>query len=56
MSLLTDIQSDEQIPAQYDMTPEEWAEFQREYNDWANVVEKQHQDPLEDRPIYLWLT
>jgi len=34
--LLISIQSDEFIPAHYEMTPEEYAEFQEEYNEWAD--------------------
>lgn len=32
----TQIQCDECIPAPYDMTPEEYAEFCKEYNEWLD--------------------
>ena len=45
-----DIQSDEMIPAEYDMTPEELAEFQKQYNDWSDTNKQD-----DDRPLYIWL-
>jgi len=32
----TEIQCDECIPALYEMTPEEYAEFCKEYNEWLD--------------------
>lgn len=46
-----DIQSDEMIPAEYEMTKEELLEFQKEYNDWSNKQEQLD----DDRPLYIWL-
>ena len=46
-----DIQSDEMIPAQYEMTAEELAEFHKEYNDWTDQLPQ----PDDDRPLYIWL-
>jgi hypothetical protein len=43
-----DIQSDESVPVEYDMTAEELLEFQQEYNQWSD-----RQD--QDRPLYIWL-
>ena len=41
-----DIQSDESVPVEYDMTAEELLEFQQEYNQWSDD---------QDRPLYIWL-
>jgi hypothetical protein len=44
----TQIQSDELIPAPYNMTPEEYTEFQQEYNSYLDKE-------TAERPMYLWL-
>jgi len=49
--IIEDIQSDETIPAQYEMTEEELAEFYCEYTEWS----EQNKQPDEDRPLYIWL-
>ena len=36
MGPFDNIQSDEYVPAQYDLSPEEYAEFQDEYEEWAD--------------------
>jgi len=46
-----DIQSDESIPALYDMTADELAEFHAEYNDWSDKIVTAD----DDRPLYIWL-
>ena len=46
-----DIQSDEMIPAEYEMTEEELEEFYCEYTEWSDQNKKQD----DDRPLYIWL-
>ena len=48
--IVEDIQSDESVPAQYEMTAEELIEFQQEYNNWSDTVKQD-----DDRPLYIWL-
>ena len=49
--IVEDIQSDEKIPVEYEMTAEELSEFQKEYNDWSD----QNKQDDDDRPLYIWL-
>jgi hypothetical protein len=49
--IVEDMQSDESIPVEYEMTAEELAEFHKEYNDWTDKQEQ----PDDDRPLYIWL-
>jgi hypothetical protein len=46
-----DIQSDESVPVEYEMTAAELLEFQQEYNQWSDSSKKQD----DDRPLYIWL-
>lgn len=47
--MFDDIQSDEFVPAQYEMTADELAEFQKEYNQYLD------ESAESDRPLYIWL-
>ena len=38
--IVEDIQSDEQVPAEYAMDPKEYADFEREYAQWCLEVEQ----------------
>jgi hypothetical protein len=49
--IVEDIQSDEAIPVEYEMTAEELADLHNEYNDWTD----QQEQPDDDRPLYIWL-
>ena len=46
-----DIQSDESVPVEYEMTAEEQLKFQQEYNQWSDSSKNQD----DDRPLYIWL-
>ena len=43
-----DIQSDESVPVEYEMTAEEQLKVQQECNQWSDQQDQ-------DRPLYIWL-
>lgn len=49
--IIEDIQSDEAVPAEYEMTAEELREFHIEFNQWADQTAELDLD----RPLYIWL-
>jgi hypothetical protein len=49
--IVEDIQSDETVPAEYEMTAEELAEFHTEFNQWIDQAPQLDSD----QPLYIWL-
>jgi hypothetical protein len=49
--IVEDIQSDETVPAEYEMTATELAEFHTEFNQWIDQAPQLDSD----QPLYIWL-